>query len=110
MKATIEKLSAVTLKVADMQKSVEFYQDVLGLEILYGGPNASEFQSMAALRDCGDGRDYQLSCTPDRCAFFFKLFGESLYNRSVPCCSKTTPSTETPLRWRGCELPLASCS
>jgi catechol 2,3-dioxygenase-like lactoylglutathione lyase family enzyme len=40
MKATIEKLSAITLKVADMQKSVEFYQNVLGLEILYGGPNA----------------------------------------------------------------------
>jgi catechol 2,3-dioxygenase-like lactoylglutathione lyase family enzyme len=40
MKATIEKLSAVTVKVADMQKSVEFYQDVMGLEILYGGLNA----------------------------------------------------------------------
>ena len=41
MKATIEKLSAITLKVAHMEKSVEFYQDVLGLEILYGGRNAS---------------------------------------------------------------------
>ena len=40
MKATIEKLSAITLKVADMKKSAKFYQDVLGLEILYGGPNA----------------------------------------------------------------------
>jgi catechol 2,3-dioxygenase-like lactoylglutathione lyase family enzyme len=39
MKATIEKISAITLQVGDMAKSVEFYHDVLGLEILYGGPN-----------------------------------------------------------------------
>lgn len=40
MKATIERLSAVTLKVADMEKSVHFYQDVIGLEVLYGGSSA----------------------------------------------------------------------
>jgi catechol 2,3-dioxygenase-like lactoylglutathione lyase family enzyme len=40
MKPTIERFSAITLKVAHMEKSVEFYQDVLGLEILFGGPNA----------------------------------------------------------------------
>jgi catechol 2,3-dioxygenase-like lactoylglutathione lyase family enzyme len=40
MNATIERFSAITLKVAHMEKSVEFYQDVLGLEILFGGPNA----------------------------------------------------------------------
>lgn len=33
----IEKISAVTLKVARMGDSVRFYRDVLGMEIIYGG-------------------------------------------------------------------------
>ena len=33
----IEKISAVTLKVASMTNSVRFYRDVLGMEIIYGG-------------------------------------------------------------------------
>ena len=33
----IEKISAVTLKVASMRNSVRFYGDVLGMEIIYGG-------------------------------------------------------------------------
>ena len=33
----IEKISAVTLRVANMEASVRFYKDVLGLEIVYGG-------------------------------------------------------------------------
>ncbi len=33
----IEKISAVTLKVANMKTSVRFYRDVLGMEIIYGG-------------------------------------------------------------------------
>ena len=41
MKARIETVSAITLKVAQMEKSVRFYQGVLGLEIVYGGPNAT---------------------------------------------------------------------
>lgn len=41
MKATIEKVSAITLKVEHMEKSFRFYQDVLGLELLYGGPSAA---------------------------------------------------------------------
>ena len=40
MKAAIENISAITLKVARMETSVHFYRDVLGLELLYGGPNA----------------------------------------------------------------------
>jgi catechol 2,3-dioxygenase-like lactoylglutathione lyase family enzyme len=40
MKARIEKVSAITLKVADMDSSVRFYREVLGMELLYGGPNA----------------------------------------------------------------------
>jgi len=38
---TIENISAITLKVADMERSVGFYRDVLGLELLYGGPHAA---------------------------------------------------------------------
>ena len=33
---TVEKISAVTLKVASMPTSVRFYRDLLGLEIIYG--------------------------------------------------------------------------
>ena len=33
----VEKISAVTLRVANMEVSVRFYKDVLGLEIVYGG-------------------------------------------------------------------------
>jgi len=40
MKARIEKVSAITLNVADMEASVRFYREVLGLELLDGGPNA----------------------------------------------------------------------
>jgi catechol 2,3-dioxygenase-like lactoylglutathione lyase family enzyme len=41
MQPTIEKISAVTLCVANMMKSVRFYRDVLGMELLYGGEEAS---------------------------------------------------------------------
>ncbi|MFY9559186.1 MAG: VOC family protein [Terriglobales bacterium] len=34
---TVERISAVTLKVASMPTSVRFYRDLLGLEITYGG-------------------------------------------------------------------------
>ena len=37
----IEKISAITLKVANMEASIEFYRDVLGMELLYGGPSAA---------------------------------------------------------------------
>ncbi len=37
---TVEKISAVTLKVASMPASVRFYRDLLGLEITYGGEDA----------------------------------------------------------------------
>src|SRR6266567_8193859 len=37
MELTIERISAVTLRVANMMKSVRFYRDVLGMELLYGG-------------------------------------------------------------------------
>jgi catechol 2,3-dioxygenase-like lactoylglutathione lyase family enzyme len=37
----VEKISAVTLRVANMQAAVRFYKDVLGLEIIYGGKGSS---------------------------------------------------------------------
>jgi catechol 2,3-dioxygenase-like lactoylglutathione lyase family enzyme len=40
MKPRIERVSAITLKVARMEESVRLYQHVLGLELLYGSPNA----------------------------------------------------------------------
>ncbi len=45
MQVRIEKVSAITLKVADMERSLRFYRDALGLELLFGGPNA-DFSSL----------------------------------------------------------------
>ena len=39
----IEKIPAVTLKVASMRNSVRFYKDVLGMEIIFGGEDGSLF-------------------------------------------------------------------
>ena len=47
MEPTIEKISAVTLRVTDMTESVRFYRDVLGMELLYGGEDAG-FSSLRA--------------------------------------------------------------
>jgi catechol 2,3-dioxygenase-like lactoylglutathione lyase family enzyme len=41
MKPTIERVSAITLKVARMDVSLLFYRDVLGMEVFSGGSNAS---------------------------------------------------------------------
>jgi len=37
----VRSISAVTLTVADMARSVDFYRNKIGLEILYGGGSAS---------------------------------------------------------------------
>jgi len=47
MRPAIEKLSAITFRVLDMKASVQFYRNVLGLELLYGGEQAS-FSSLRA--------------------------------------------------------------
>ena len=47
MEPMIEKISAVTLRVANMMESVRFYRDVLGMELLYGGEDAG-FSSLRA--------------------------------------------------------------
>jgi catechol 2,3-dioxygenase-like lactoylglutathione lyase family enzyme len=44
---TIERVSAITFRVANMRKSVQFYRDVLGMELLYGGEDAC-FSSLRA--------------------------------------------------------------
>jgi catechol-2,3-dioxygenase len=41
MAPTIEKISAIMLRVMNMKASVQFYRDVLGMELLYGGEWAS---------------------------------------------------------------------
>jgi catechol 2,3-dioxygenase-like lactoylglutathione lyase family enzyme len=47
MVLTIAKISAVTIRVANMTESVRFYRDVLGMELLYGG-EGSGFSSLRA--------------------------------------------------------------
>jgi catechol 2,3-dioxygenase-like lactoylglutathione lyase family enzyme len=47
MTPTIEKISAITLRVTNMKASVLFYRNVLGMELLYGGEQSS-FSSLRA--------------------------------------------------------------
>jgi len=47
MAPTMEKISAVTLRVVNMTESVRFYRDVLGMELLYGGEGTG-FSSLCA--------------------------------------------------------------
>ena len=47
MPPKIEKISAITFRVLNMKASVQFYRDVLGMELLYGGEQAS-FSSLRA--------------------------------------------------------------
>ena len=47
MAPTIEKISAVTFRVVNMKASVQFYRNVLGMELLSGGEWAS-FSSLRA--------------------------------------------------------------
>jgi catechol 2,3-dioxygenase-like lactoylglutathione lyase family enzyme len=44
----VEKISAITIKVNDMARSVHIYNKLLGLEVLYGGENV-HFSSLKAL-------------------------------------------------------------
>jgi catechol 2,3-dioxygenase-like lactoylglutathione lyase family enzyme len=43
----IEKISAVTFRVLNMKASVQFYRDMLGMELAYGGEDAC-FSSLRA--------------------------------------------------------------
>ena len=47
MAPTIERVSAITLRVSNMTASVQFYRNVLGMELLYGGERSS-FSSLRA--------------------------------------------------------------
>ena len=44
---TVEKISAVTFRAVNMRASVQFYRDVLGMELVYGGEDAF-FSSLRA--------------------------------------------------------------
>jgi catechol 2,3-dioxygenase-like lactoylglutathione lyase family enzyme len=46
----VERISAITIKVSDMARSVHFYNELLGLKILYGGQKAyfSSLQTLSA--------------------------------------------------------------
>ena len=44
----VEKISAITIKVNGMARSVHFYNRLLGLKVLYGGENAC-FSSLRTL-------------------------------------------------------------
>jgi catechol 2,3-dioxygenase-like lactoylglutathione lyase family enzyme len=41
MNPRIEKLRAITLKVVSMEVSLRFYRDLLGMELVYGGPQST---------------------------------------------------------------------
>ena len=47
MAPVIERISAITFRVLNMKASVQFYRNVLGMELLYGGEQAS-FSSLRA--------------------------------------------------------------
>src|SRR2546427_12333838 len=47
MAIMVEKISALTFRVSNMKVSVQFYRDVLGMELLYGGETAG-FSSLRA--------------------------------------------------------------
>ena len=47
MAPKIEKISAITFRVLNMKASVQFYRNVLGMELLYGGERES-FSSLRA--------------------------------------------------------------
>jgi catechol 2,3-dioxygenase-like lactoylglutathione lyase family enzyme len=47
MAMTVEQISAVTFRVANMRNSVRFYRDVLGMELVYGGEDVF-FSSLRA--------------------------------------------------------------
>jgi len=57
----LERISAVTLKVSDMARSVRFYHNLLGLELLYGGESAY-FSSLRT----ADAKDVILNLEQDR--------------------------------------------
>jgi catechol 2,3-dioxygenase-like lactoylglutathione lyase family enzyme len=47
MALMVEKISAVTFRVSNMKVSVQFYRDVLGMKLLYGGEGTA-FSSLQA--------------------------------------------------------------
>ena len=88
----VKSISAVTLAVANMAASVDFYEDKVGLEMLYGGATAS-FTSFRV----GEGY-INLTLEPDRLpGWWGRLIlhvddVDALHRRLV--CAGLSPSTE----------------
>jgi len=57
----VQRISAVTICVSDMARAIEFYSDVLGFEVLYGGEHAG-FSSLRA----GDSKEVILNLDEGR--------------------------------------------
>jgi catechol 2,3-dioxygenase-like lactoylglutathione lyase family enzyme len=52
MTVKIEKISAITLRVANMKVSVQFYGDVLGMKLVYGGKDAFSLRFNRRAQSC----------------------------------------------------------
>jgi catechol 2,3-dioxygenase-like lactoylglutathione lyase family enzyme len=52
MTMVVEKISSVTFRVSNMRASVQFYRDVLDMELVYGGEDA--FFSSLRAKDAED--------------------------------------------------------
>ncbi|SRR5258705_13681174 len=58
MAQTIEKISAITFRVLDIGASAQFYRNVLGVELLYGGATADRGLCSALLPNHGQTGSY----------------------------------------------------
>jgi len=91
-KLNVQSISAVTLAVADMAISVDFYREKVGLEMLYGGASAS-FTSFRI----GEGY-LNLTLSPERIGVLWGRLVfhvddvDALHNRLVQ--AGLTPSTK----------------
>ncbi|NNC99954.1 MAG: VOC family protein, partial [Gammaproteobacteria bacterium] len=62
----IEKIGQIAIAVSDLDRSVEFYRDILGLEFLFDAPPALAFFTCGGVRLMlttlqGDERDHHTS-------------------------------------------------
>jgi catechol 2,3-dioxygenase-like lactoylglutathione lyase family enzyme len=69
---TVQRISAITLRVTNMARAVGFYNDVLGLEVLYGGPNSF----FSSLRTAG-AKDVILNLEE---GFAYKSWGRLIFH------------------------------
>jgi catechol 2,3-dioxygenase-like lactoylglutathione lyase family enzyme len=75
MAIMVEKISAVTFRVSNMKASVQFYRDVLGMEVLYGRERAA-FLSREGCKLAETRRGVQLSALQERHWLDFESQGQ----------------------------------